>query len=70
MWGSDFPCELWLRGKATYQEHLALFTTELGLSAGERASILEHTPTRIWFPEQVRSLAICCDKDPAADSRR
>ena len=50
MWGSDFPCELWLRGKATYQSHLSVYTTELGLSASEQASILKHTPLRLWFP--------------------
>jgi len=49
MWGSDFPCELWLRGKATYQSHLSLLTDELGLSEDERAAILERTPMRVWF---------------------
>jgi predicted TIM-barrel fold metal-dependent hydrolase len=49
MWGSDFPCELWLKGKASYQSHLALFTEALGLSASEQASILESTPMRVWF---------------------
>ena len=48
MWGSDFPCEHWLK-KATYGEHLALFTEELGLSEGEQQAILEETPMRIWF---------------------
>jgi len=48
MWGSDFPCELWLK-KATYRQHLALFTEELGLSAGERQAILAETPMRVWF---------------------
>ena len=49
MWGSDFPCELWLRGKASYQDHLSLFTTELGLSESEQTSILARTPLRLWF---------------------
>ena len=48
MWGSGFPCELWLK-KATYETHLALFTAALGLSDGEREAILEATPMRIWF---------------------
>ena len=48
MWGSDFPCELWLK-KATYGQHLALFREELGLSAGEQQAILSDTPMRIWF---------------------
>lgn len=49
MWGSDFPCELWLKDKATYQSHLSLFTEALGLSAAEQRSILETTPLRVWF---------------------
>lgn len=48
MWGSDFPCELWLK-KATYAEHLALFTDALGLSEAEQQAILEETPMRVWF---------------------
>ncbi|MDP6778484.1 MAG: amidohydrolase family protein, partial [Candidatus Latescibacteria bacterium] len=49
MWGSDFPCELWLK-KATYAEHLALFTDELGLSSAEQEAILGGTATQLWFP--------------------
>jgi L-fuconolactonase len=52
MWGSDFPCELWLQGKATYQSHLSLFTEALGLSESEQRAILTHTPLRVWFPER------------------
>jgi predicted TIM-barrel fold metal-dependent hydrolase len=52
MWGSDFPCELWLRGKATYQSHLSVFTTELGLSKNEQAAILKDTPMRVWFSDR------------------
>jgi len=48
MWGSDFPCELWLK-KASYGQHLALFTEELDLSAGEREGILGGTAMRVWF---------------------
>jgi L-fuconolactonase len=50
MWGSDFPCELWLK-KATYVEHLRMFTEALGLSAGEQEAILSGTPLRVWFKE-------------------
>jgi len=32
VWGSDFPCELWCP-KATYIEHLHMFTREMGLDA-------------------------------------
>jgi len=48
MWGSDFPCEHWLK-KATYQEHLNMFTKALGLSAGEQQAILSDTALRVWF---------------------
>jgi predicted TIM-barrel fold metal-dependent hydrolase len=51
MWGSDFPCELWLRGKATYQSHLSLLTEALGLSQDEQREILVDTPLRVWFPD-------------------
>ncbi|MBM3264070.1 MAG: amidohydrolase family protein [candidate division Zixibacteria bacterium] len=49
MWGSDFPCELWLQ-KATYVEHLRLFTEALGLTPAEQSAILSETPMRVWFP--------------------
>ena len=48
MWGSDFPCEHWLK-KASYQEHLQMFTEELGLSADETPAILSETPLKLWF---------------------
>jgi predicted TIM-barrel fold metal-dependent hydrolase len=51
MWGSDFPCALWLKGKATYKSHLSLFTEALGLSENEQHSILWTTPMRVWFPD-------------------
>ena len=47
MWGSDFPCELWLKEKATYQTHLSLFTEAWGLSEGDKRAILEETPMRV-----------------------
>ncbi|HCK08648.1 MAG TPA: hypothetical protein DHW45_02160 [Candidatus Latescibacteria bacterium] len=48
MWGSDFPCDHWLK-KASYREHLDLFRTELGLSESEKAAILTTTATSLWF---------------------
>ena len=48
MWGSDFPCEHWLK-KASYREHLRMFTHELGLSADEKLAILSETPLNVWF---------------------
>ena len=50
MWGSDFPCEHWLK-KTTYGQHLALFTEELELSRGEQEAILSGAPMRVWFGE-------------------
>ncbi|NKB69174.1 MAG: amidohydrolase family protein [Candidatus Latescibacteria bacterium] len=51
MWGSDFPCDHWLK-TATYAQHLALFQEELGLSRGEQEAILGETPWRLWFAER------------------
>ena len=51
MWGSDFPCELWLKGKATYRTHLSLFTEALGLTESDQRAILQDTPLRLWFPK-------------------
>jgi predicted TIM-barrel fold metal-dependent hydrolase len=48
VWGSDFPCELWCP-KATYAQHLRVFTHELGLNAPARRQILGETPRRLWF---------------------
>jgi predicted TIM-barrel fold metal-dependent hydrolase len=48
MWGSNFPCELWLK-KATYGQHLSLVREAWGLSEGEQAAILESTPMELWF---------------------
>lgn len=50
MWGSDFPCEHWLK-KASYQEHLQMFTEELGLSIDEKTALLSETPLKVWFGE-------------------
>lgn len=46
LWGSDFPCELWIP-KASYAQHLQLFSEGLGLR--EKQAILEDTPGRLWF---------------------
>lgn len=48
VWGSDFPCEHWLK-KATYTEHLDLFRQDLGLSDAEQSDILSATATGLWF---------------------
>jgi len=48
MWGSDFPCDLWLK-KASYAEHLSLVTDVWDLSQTEQEAILEETPMRVWF---------------------
>jgi predicted TIM-barrel fold metal-dependent hydrolase len=48
VWGSDFPCELWCP-KATYAQHLRVFTQELGLDDETKRQILGETPRRLWF---------------------
>lgn len=48
VWGSDFPCELWCP-KATYAQHLRVFTHELGLDAKTKRQILGETARRLWF---------------------
>ena len=48
MWGSDFPCEHWLK-KSTYVQHLDVFREELGLSRAEQEAILAQTPMQLWF---------------------
>lgn len=49
LWGSRFPTELWCP-KTTYQAHLDLFRTELGLTPAEQAAILGGTAERLYFP--------------------
>lgn len=48
MWGSDFPCELWIP-KASYAQHLRLFTQELGLDDWTQRAVLGETARRLWF---------------------
>ncbi len=48
VWGSDFPCELWCP-KASYAQHLRVFTHELGLDDGTKREILCETPRRLGF---------------------
>jgi len=48
MWGSCFPTELWLP-KVTYEQHLRIFTEEIGLEENVKKGVLETTPTKLWF---------------------
>jgi predicted TIM-barrel fold metal-dependent hydrolase len=48
VWGSDFPCELWCP-KASYAQHLRVFTHELGLDDKVKRQILASTPRRLGF---------------------
>jgi L-fuconolactonase len=48
VWGSDFPCELWCP-KATYIEHLRVFTREMGLDAEAKRWVLGQTARRLYF---------------------
>lgn len=51
MWGSDFPCEHWLK-RATYLDHLNMFRDEIGLSSAELKSILSDTAEKLWFGQR------------------
>jgi predicted TIM-barrel fold metal-dependent hydrolase len=48
LWGSDFPCELWCP-KASYAQHLQVFTDELGIDERTKRQILSETPRRLGF---------------------
>jgi predicted TIM-barrel fold metal-dependent hydrolase len=48
VWGSDFPCQLWCP-KATYAQHLRIFTDELGLDGDTKRLILGETAKRLYF---------------------
>jgi predicted TIM-barrel fold metal-dependent hydrolase len=48
VWGSDFPCELWCP-KATYSQHLRVFTHEMGLDAESKRWVLGQTARRLYF---------------------
>jgi predicted TIM-barrel fold metal-dependent hydrolase len=50
VWGSCFPCELGCP-KATYEQHLQLFTSSLDLDDKVRRTILGQTAQRLWFPQ-------------------
>ena len=50
VWGSDFPCELWLREQdISYAQHLRIFTHELGLDEATKRAVLGGTAIRLWF---------------------
>lgn len=61
IWGSDFPCELWLQPnvgsdeppKATYAQHLRIFTHDLGLDEATKEAVLGKTALRMWFPDEA-----------------
>jgi predicted TIM-barrel fold metal-dependent hydrolase len=48
VWGSDFPCQLWCP-KATYGQHLQVFTQELALDQETREAVLGKTAQKLWF---------------------
>jgi predicted TIM-barrel fold metal-dependent hydrolase len=50
IWGSDFPCELWIP-KTDLAGHIRLFTSELGLEPSALAAVMGSTALRLWFPE-------------------
>ena len=55
VWGSDFPCELWLKThKITYKQHLDIFRHELGLDDATKRAILGGTAMKLWFGERPK----------------
>jgi predicted TIM-barrel fold metal-dependent hydrolase len=48
IWGSDFPCELWMP-RVTYAEHLNIFRQALQLNEQTLTHILGDTAKRLWF---------------------
>lgn len=53
MWGSDFPCELWLRGRADLARHLSIVRDDLCRSDDERRWIVGDTAMRLFFPDSA-----------------
>jgi len=52
MWGGNFPAELW-HPDLSYADHLAVLRDEICQGEAEREAVLEHTPLRVWFPDEV-----------------
>jgi len=50
MWGSNFPCELWISGMS-YSQHLQLFLSEIAFTDQARKHILGLTAKKLWFSE-------------------
>jgi len=56
VWGSDFPCELWLRPQdISYAQHLKIFTHELGLDETTKRAVLGGTALKLWFSRKKRA---------------
>jgi predicted TIM-barrel fold metal-dependent hydrolase len=58
IWGSNFPAQLWTP-KATYAQHLRLFTHELRLDPKTVQAILGETARRLWFSTSLKRQAGC-----------
>ena len=48
VWGSDFPQALWTPG-TSYDQHVRLFTEELGLTEEEKVAVMGTTALKLWF---------------------
>ena len=48
VWGSDFPQALWTPG-TSYDQHVRLFTEELGLTPEEKKAVMGETALGLWF---------------------
>jgi len=55
VWGSDFPCELWLKQQdISYAQHLRIFTHELGLDPATKRAVLGGTALKLWFSRKTK----------------
>jgi predicted TIM-barrel fold metal-dependent hydrolase len=52
VWGSDFPCELWMP-RVTYAEHLNIFRQAMQLEEQALTHILGETAKRLWFANRL-----------------
>ena len=52
VWGSDFPCELWMP-RVTYAEHLNIFRQAMQLEEQALTHILGETARRLWFANRL-----------------
>ena len=68
VWGSNFPCELW-NPKVTYDQHLAIYTRELGLDGGRKRPSSARPPVGCGSRD-VRDRHVPCDRSQVVGAAR